>query len=96
MASNFRIFHHRNSDRLHLKLTGDMDGNSAYELINLLNDNRNGIKDVVIETSGLGTIYPFGRNVFSINYYKIRGRYTNIRFAGNKSNQIAPEENPFL
>ena len=45
MASNFRIIHHRNSDCLHLKLTGDMDGNSAYEIINLLDDNSNKIKE---------------------------------------------------
>ena len=74
MASNFRIIHHRNSDRLHLKLTGDMDGNSAYEIINLLDD-------------------PFGLNVFCKEYNKIRDRYSNILFAGDKSNQIAPDEN---
>ena len=93
MASNFRIIHHRNSDRLHLKLTGDMDGNSAYEIINLLDDNSNGIKEVVIETSNLGTVFPFGLNVFCKEYNRIRDRYSNILFAGDKSNQIAPDEN---
>ena len=92
MASNFRIFHHRNRDRLHLKLSGDMDGNSAHELINLLGDYRNGIKEVVIETSGLETIFPFGLNVFNKNFHKVKNRYTNILFAGDKSNQINPEK----
>jgi hypothetical protein len=36
MASNFRIYCHQNRDNLHLKLIGDFDGSSAYELINLL------------------------------------------------------------
>jgi len=93
MASNFKILQDRKSNRLHLKLTGDMDGNSAYELINLLDVNRNGIKEVVIETSGLATIFPFGRSVFSKNYHKIKNRYAGILFTGNKSKQINPEKN---
>ena len=64
MASNFRIFHHQKSDRLQLELRGDLDGNSAYEIINLLDDSSNGIKEVVIETSNLGTVFPFGLSVF--------------------------------
>jgi len=96
MASNFKILHHRNSDRLYLKLTGDMDGNSAYEIINLLDGNTNGIKEVVIETSCLGTIFPFGRNVFSKNFHKIKNRYADILFTGKKSNQINPETNQSL
>jgi hypothetical protein len=36
MASNFRIYCHQNKDNLHLKLMGDFDGSSAYELINTL------------------------------------------------------------
>jgi hypothetical protein len=93
MASNFRIIHHRDNDCLHLKLTGDMDGNSAYEIINLLDDTSGVIKEVVIETSSLGTIFPFGRNVFSKNFHKIRNRYADILFTGDKSNLINPERN---
>ena len=93
MASNFKILYHRDNDRLHLKPTGDMDGDSAYQMINFLEDNSNGVKEVVIETNGLKNIFPFGRHVFSKNFYKITGRYTNIMFAGDKSSQIAPEEN---
>ena len=36
MASNFKIFIHRNDDNLHLRLMGDFDGSSAFELINAL------------------------------------------------------------
>jgi anti-anti-sigma regulatory factor len=93
MASNFRIVSQRNSDRLHLKLTGDMDGNSAYEIINLLDENSNGIEEVVIETSGLTTIFPFGQSVFFKNFHKIKNRYAEILFTGDKSNQINPEKN---
>nr|CBX29619.1 unknown protein [uncultured Desulfobacterium sp.] len=37
MASNFKIEVFRNSENVHLKLFGDFDGNSAYELVNTIN-----------------------------------------------------------
>jgi len=36
MAANFRISVHRSSDSLHMKLMGDFDGSSAWELLNVL------------------------------------------------------------
>jgi len=36
MASNFRIFLQQNSDNLHVKLSGDFDGSSAHQLINMI------------------------------------------------------------
>ena len=39
MAANFRILVHKNNKIIHLKLSGDFDGTSAYELINLLKKN---------------------------------------------------------
>jgi len=39
MAANFRILVHRNKKNFHLKLSGDFDGTSAYELINILKKN---------------------------------------------------------
>jgi hypothetical protein len=48
MASNFRISTHRNSESLHLKLVGDFDGSSAFELINVLKKNWNGAYRVFI------------------------------------------------
>jgi len=36
MASNFQLLSYRNKDSLNLQLYGDLDGNSAFELINTL------------------------------------------------------------
>ena len=36
MAKNHKIFVHRNSENIHMKLSGDFDGSLAYELLNLL------------------------------------------------------------
>ena len=41
MASNFQLLSYRNKDSLNLQLYGDLDGNSAFELINTLKKNTN-------------------------------------------------------
>ena len=63
MASNFKISSFKTSDSLHLELTGDFDGSSAYELINTLADNSKGLYEIFINTNDLKIIYPFGRQV---------------------------------
>jgi len=92
MASNFKILQNRKNDFLHLRLIGDMDGDSACAVINLLVDNT-GINKVVVDTSGLGIIFPFGRHVFFKHFHKIKQRVVEILFTGEKSSQLAPEPN---
>ena len=41
MAKNHKIFVHRNSENIHMKLSGDFDGSLASELLNLLKKNCN-------------------------------------------------------
>lgn len=66
MASNFKLSLHRTRDSLHLKLYGDFDGTSAYELINTLHHYCNTSRQIFIDTEDLKTIHPFGRNVFQM------------------------------
>ena len=67
MASNFRLFSYRNKDSLHLQLYGDFDGNSAYELINILKNNGKDFFQIFIDTNDLDELYPFGLDVFQNN-----------------------------
>jgi hypothetical protein len=96
MAPNFRISIHRNSDNLHLKLIGDFDGTSAYELLNVLKKNCNGVCRVIIHTSCLKNIYPFGREVFRRNLSELNNHRTRMMFTGENANHIAPETSPCL
>lgn len=93
MASNFKIAIHRNSDNLHLKLSGDFDGTSAHELINVLNKNSRGTTRVFIHTSCLKNIYDFGRNVFQKNLDLSNGGSAPLVFTGENAGQLAPELN---
>jgi anti-anti-sigma regulatory factor len=89
MASNFRIFFHRNSENLHLKLIGDFDGSSAHQLINLLKEQNGNMRKIFIHTCNLSSIDPFGLDVFqkSFSVNKLSGRLT---FTGEHSDKIAP------
>jgi len=64
MASNFRIFSHRNSDNLHLKLKGDFDGSSAHQLINTPKEQNGNVSKIFIHTYNLSSMNPFGLEVF--------------------------------
>ncbi len=96
MAPNFRISMHRNSENLHLKLMGDFDGSSACELLNVLKENCNGVCRVIIHTSCLKNIYPFGREVFRCNFSELNRHRTRIMFTGENAGHIAPEKSPRL
>ena len=93
MASNFRISIHRNSDNLHLKLIGDFDDSSALQLLNVLKENSNGTSRVIIHTSCLKNIHPFGRNVFQNNLEVKRGKSVPLVFTGEHATLLAPEGN---
>ena len=92
MASNFKIAIHRNSNNLHLKLMGDFDGSSAYELINTLRENGKNIDRIFIHTNSLDHIHPFGKRVFENNCNMLKGKTISILFTGDNATKIAPRE----
>jgi len=67
MAAIFQILSYKTRNSFHLKLNGDFDGNSAYELINALREHGAEFFQIFIDTNNLKTIHPFGRAVFQKN-----------------------------
>lgn len=96
MASNFKIATHKDSDSLHLKLMGDFDGTSAYELLNVLKKKFRGIHRVFIHTGSLKKIYPFGLNTFHSRFSELNRHSIQILFTGENASQIAPENSNCL
>jgi hypothetical protein len=92
MAVNFRIYLHRNSENLHVKLMGDFDGLAAWELLNLLKKNTRGIYRVIIHTSCLKRIDPLGSDTFKENLLQFKNNTAHILFTGENASQIAPEK----
>ena len=88
MASNFNIYSFKTRDSLHLKLTGDFDGSSAYELINTLTEYGKGLYEIYIDTNDLKTIHPFGKDVFQKNLGSSNKLYRNLVFIGKNGHEI--------
>ena len=89
MASNFRILSHETRDSLHLKLTGDFDGNSAHELINTLIKRGIGFYQIFIDTNDIKTIHPFGRDVFQKKLGSFNKQFRNLIFIGGNKHKFA-------
>lgn len=91
MTSNFRISLYRESDILHLKLIGDFDAASAFELLNTLTRDAPKTSRVFIHCSSLNEIYPFGVAVFHNNLDEIKENSKKIVFTGENASQLAPD-----
>ena len=85
MASNFQISCNRTGDRLNLELSGDFDGTSAHELINLLKNSSQDLLAIYIHTDGLKHIHSFGLNTFFKRIRIINGCVDKIVFTGKKA-----------
>ena len=88
MASNFHMFSFKTRDSLHLKLEGDFDGNSAYELLEALKKYGSGFYQIFIDTNDLKTIYPFGREVFQKKLGTFNKEFNNLIFIGGNGHKI--------
>ena len=88
MASNFQILSYKTRDSLHLKLDGDFDGNSAYELINALRDHGAEFFQIFIDTNNLKTVHAFGREVFQKNFGALK-QLSNLIFIGENGRRLA-------
>ena len=56
MASNFQIYSFKTRDSLHLKLAGDFDGSSAYELINTLAEHGKGFYEMGMKSEEFSSL----------------------------------------
>lgn len=90
MASNFKIYCHQNSDNLHLKLMGEFDGTSAYELIHALEKYHGNTERVFIHTCALSSVHLFAVNVFQKNS-SIKKLSRSLTFTGEYGATIAPQ-----
>jgi hypothetical protein len=89
MASNFQIYSYKTRESLHLKLNGDFDGSSAYELINILNETGTDFWEIFIDTKGLKSIHPFGRAVFKKKLGNLNNKLSNLIFIEENGYKIS-------
>jgi len=90
MASNFKIFVNKKNDHLHVKLIGEFDGSSAFELIKMLEEYCNKSGEIVIHTEELSTVHPFGRQVFKKESGILNKKSAKLIFTGEHAIKLAP------
>jgi hypothetical protein len=81
MATNFRIYTNKHKGAHNIKMVGDFDGSSAFELINMLKTHFGKSGKITIDTSGLFSILPFGVDVFKKNF-ALSKRLYGVAFTG--------------
>jgi len=90
MASNFEVSVDKKSEGFGLKLVGDFDATSAYELIYAIKKLPKDNLKIFIHTDGLKDISPFGLAVFHRNMSPYGARSRKLVFTGNKASHISP------
>jgi hypothetical protein len=90
MASNFGITIDKNSDGFGLKLAGDFDATSAFELINAIRKMPEETVSIYIYTNGLKSIFPFGLDIFHKFMRSLNGQSGKIVFSGNSASRLSP------
>jgi len=92
MATNFKVTLHQNSDNLHLRLDGDFDGNSAYELLNILEKRCRFVSRAFVHTNGLRRIHPFGSSFFRSHLSDLKPcKHMVLEFTGDHARKLAPD-----
>ena len=92
MATNFAISVHRNGESVHLKLIGDFDGSSAYDLLHALKKCGHGASRIFVHTSPLRNIHSFGLSVFHDNLKLLGDRSLELVFTGDYGPRFVPEK----
>jgi hypothetical protein len=90
MASNFGITVDKASDGFGLKLAGDFDATSAYELIYAIKKLPEDNVRIRICTDGLKALQPLGLDVFHRFTSSLIGQSARMAFAGKHASRLAP------
>jgi len=88
MGSYFRMSVRRRKKILHLRLIGDFDGSSAYQLVDKLKEYCIKSDHVFINTDALREIHTFGINILSYHMLKLKGPLSNITFVGENAERM--------
>lgn len=91
MSINFDIEARDINGNLHLELTGDFDGNSAWELVDAIKTHYAGNGLVLINTENIGEVMTFGREVLENLMTTNKIPKDKLIFEGAKGTEIGPD-----
>ena len=92
MASNFKMLVTEKGKTLRMKLIGDFDGTSAYQVIGRVHKRGKRAHAIYIDTSNIQRIYPFGLAILQSDLASIDNRHAvNLMFTGTHAAELAPK-----
>jgi len=92
MAASFEVVVGRNGDIPVLRLWGDFDATSAWELIYAIKKLPAESRRISIQTDGLRNIYPFGVDVFQTFRRSLNGYCPKLDFIGRNASAFSPKD----
>jgi len=87
--ATFQIQEHRNSDNLHLRLTGVFDEDAALSLTEALKENRAGVGRIFVHTAALDQVLDSGVELFRSNLSSLDRSGAEIIFTGKRAEKLA-------
>ena len=83
MANNFRVdVLRRDRSCLYIRVIGDLDGASAYRLLNLIEKDKHSSRKITIDTNALRKVHAFGSDLLETNMRTLKNRGVDIVFIG--------------
>ena len=96
MSADFQMTFRHSNDNLHVRVLGTFDGNSAHELINLLQAQYREGGRIFVDTAGLREVVPHGCAVFKNCLCRTQVPTTQLFFKGEKGADMAPPGSGWL
>jgi len=84
----FEILSHRANEILHLHLLGEFDESSACELVKIIKEAGSGASQILVDTTGIQSIHPFGKTVLQSSLGQISRKTIGLTFTGKHKNQF--------
>lgn len=91
MDQSFCMLLHRNDDRLHVKLTGRFDENSAHKLVGLLGSYADKFSTVFIHTAGLHAADASSLEACRHVLQRLRWKSTRLVATGSHAHKLVPD-----
>ena len=88
MPAKFRLSSFLTKNILHLQMLGEFDGSAACELITRIEEDGSGASQILIDTTGLRSIHPFGKTVFQNRIGPLSRKMFSLTFVGKFKHQF--------
>jgi len=88
MPAKFQLSSSLTKNILHLHLLGEFDGSAACELINKIEEDGSGASKILVDTTELRVVHPFGKTVFQNRIGPLSRKLFSLTFIGKYKHQF--------